>query len=110
MIWFGLQNPAGTDVAAAVVGLGVLALGNAAAASRVDEVEGVVIIDLGNDANVADTTATRTALEEHEVTRLQVFLHHALTVSDLSTGRTVELDAEALEYITGKTRAVKTAR
>lgn len=39
-----LQNAAGTDVAAVVVGLGVLALGHTAAAGRMDEMEGVVVI------------------------------------------------------------------
>ena len=79
-----LQDAAGTDVAAAVVGLGVLALGHAAAASRVDEMEGVVFVDLGDDAHVANTTATGTALEEHEVARLQVVLLHANAIGNLT--------------------------
>ena len=106
---FALQDAAGTDVAAAVVRLGVLTLGHTAAASRVDEVEGVVLVHLGDDANVAHTTTARTALEEHEVARLQLALLDAHAVGDLSTGRAVELDAEALEYVAGKSRAVETA-
>ena len=109
MIWLVLQNSAGAHVAAAVVGLGVLALGHAAAASRVDEVERVVLVHLGNDANVAHTTTARTALEEYQVTRLQVILLDAHAVKDLTPRRAVKLDAEALEHVAGKARAVKTA-
>ena len=54
MIWFVLQDAAGTDVAAAVVGFGVLALGHTAAACRVDKVEGVVVVDAGHDAHLTD--------------------------------------------------------
>ena len=108
-IWFVLQHAAGTDVAAAVVGLGVLALGNTAAASRVDEVESVVIVDAGDDANVSHTTTARTALEEHEVARLQLGLLHAHTIKNLASRRAVEIDAETLEYIAGKAGAVKSA-
>ena len=111
-IWFvllcRLQDPAGAHIAAAVVGLGVLALGDTAAACRVDEVEGVVVVDTGNDANMADASASRTALEEHQVTRLQVILLDAHTITDLTPRRAVQIDAEALEHIAGKARAVKT--
>ena len=102
-VLFDLEDSAGTDVAAAVVGLRVLALGHAAVASRVDEVEGVVVVHLGDDAHVAHAATARTALEEHEVTRLQVFLLHTHTVKDLAPGRTIQLDAEALEHVTGET-------
>jgi len=105
-----LQHAAGTDVAAAVVALGVLALGHAATACRVDEVERVVVVDAGNDAHVAHAATARTALEEDEVARLQVLLLDAHAVKDLASRRAVQLDAKALEHITGKTRAVKTAR
>ena len=88
-MWFAvvvvLQYPAGSDVAAAVVGLGVLALGHAAAASRMDEVESVVVIHLGDDAHVTHATTARTALEEHEVTRLQLGFLHAYTIKNLTT-------------------------
>ena len=107
---FALQDAAGTDVAAAVVRLGILALGNTAAASRVDEVEGVVVIHLGDDAHVAHTATARTALEEHEVARLQLALLDAYAIRNLASGGAIQLDAEALEYVTGKSRAVKTAR
>ena len=109
VVWFVLQDSAGAHVAAAVVGLGVLALGHAAAASRVDEVESVVVVHLGHDANVAHATTSRTALEEHQVTGLQVILLDAHAVKDLAPRRAVELDAEALEHVAGKARAVKTA-
>ena len=85
VFWLVLQDSAGAHVAAAVVGLGVLALGHTAAASRVDEVERVVVVHLGDDAHVAHATAARTALEEHEVTRLQVFLLDAYTVKNLAS-------------------------
>ena len=98
-----LQDAAGTDVAAAVIGLGVLALGHTAAASRVDEVESVVLIDLGHDAHVSDASTARTALEEDEVTRLQVVFLDAHAVKKLTTRRTVELNAETLENVAGKT-------
>ena len=52
-----LQYSAGAYVATAVVGLGVLALGDTAAASRVDEVEGVVVVDTGDNAHVSHPTA-----------------------------------------------------
>ena len=84
--WFVLQDSAGAHVAAAVVGLGVLALGHAAVASRVDEVERVVLVNLGDNAYVAHATTARTALEEHEVARLQVFLLHAYTIENLTSG------------------------
>ena len=86
MLWFVLQNSAGAHVAAAVVGLCILALGHTAAARRVDEVEGVVVVHLGDDAHVAHATAARTSLEEHEVTGLQVFLLDAYAVKDLTPG------------------------
>ena len=82
---FSLQHTAGADVAAAVIGLGVLALGYTAATSRVDEVEGVVVIDLGNNANMPYSTTARTALEEDEVTRLQIFLLNAHAIKNLAT-------------------------
>ena len=109
MIRFVLQNPAGAHVAAAVVRLGVLALGHTAAASRVDEVEGVVVVHLGHNAYMANATTARTALEEHQVTRLQVILLDAHTITDLTSRRAVQIDAEALEHIAGKARAVKTS-
>ena len=84
--WLVLQNPAGADVTAAVVGFGILALGHAAAASRMDEVEGVVVVHLSDDAHVAHATAARTSLEEHEVTGLQVFLLDAYAVEYLTPG------------------------
>ena len=99
---FVLQNSAGAHVAAAVIGFGILALGDTAAASRVDEVEGVVVVDAGNDAHVTYTTTSRTSLEEYQVARLQVILLHAHAVADLTPGRAVELDAEALEDVAGK--------
>ena len=102
-----LQHAAGANVATAVIGFGVLALGHTAAASRVDEVEGVVVVDLGHNAHVPYSTTARTALEEDEVTRLQVFLLDAHAVKNLTTRRAVELDAEALEHIAGEARAVK---
>jgi len=107
LIWFVLQDAAGTDVAAAVVGLGVLALGHTAAAGRVDEVEGVVIVDLGHDAHVTHATTSRTSLEEYQVARLQVILLDAHAIRNLAPGRTVQVDAEALENVAGKSRAVK---
>lgn len=79
-----LQDAAGADVAAAVVGFGVLALGHAAAASGVDEVEGVVVVDLGHDAHMADATTAGTSLEEHEVAGLEVVLLDAHAVTDLA--------------------------
>lgn len=107
MVSFVLQDPAGAHVAAAVVGLGVLALGHAAAASRVDEVEGVVVVHLGDNAHVTHATAARTALEEHQVTRLQVVLLDTHAIADLTPRRAVQVDAEALEHVAGKARAVK---
>ena len=50
-----------------------------------DEVEGVVLIHAGDDAYMAHATTTRTTLEEHEVTRLQVFLLHTHTVKNLAS-------------------------
>ena len=49
------------------------------------------------------------AMEEHQVTGLQVILLDAHAVKDLAPRRAVELDAEALEHVAGKARAVKTA-
>ena len=80
-----LQHAAGANVATAVIGFGVLALGHTTSASRVDEVEGVVVVDLGHDAHVPYSTTARTALEEDEVTRLQVFLLDAHAVKNLTT-------------------------
>ncbi len=108
-IWFVLQHAAGTDVAAAVVGLGVLALGNTAAASRVDEMESVVLVHLGDDAHVTYAATARTALEEHEVARLQILLLDADAVKNLTPRRTVELDTKALEHVARESRAVKGA-
>ena len=102
-----LKDSAGADVAAAVVGLGVLALGDTATACRVDEMEGVVLIHTGNDAHVAHAATAWTALEEHQVTRLQVVFLDAYAIGDLAAWWTVQLNAETLEYITGKTGAVK---
>ena len=99
---FVLQNSAGAHITAAVVGLGVLALGHAAAASRVDEMEGVVVVDAGNNAHVTHTATARTALEEDEVTRLQVVFLDAHAVKKLTTRRTVELNAETLENEAGE--------
>lgn len=112
MVWFELsvlKNAAGAHVTAVVVGLGVLALGNTAAACRVDEVERVVLVDTGHDAHVADASASRAALEEHQVARLQVILLDAHTIRNLSPRRAVQADAETLEHVTGKSRAVKAA-
>ena len=81
-----LQDPAGAHIAAAVVGLGVLALGDTAAASRVDEVERVVLVHLGDDAHVTHTATSRATLEEHQVARLQVVLLDAHAVADLAAG------------------------
>ena len=81
---FVLQNSAGAHIAAAVIGFGILALGDTAAAGRVDKVEGVVVVDAGNDAHVAHATAARTSLEEHEVTRLEILLLNTYTVKDLA--------------------------
>ena len=106
-IWFVLQNAAGADVAAAIIGLGVLALGHTAAASRVNEVEGVVVVHTGNNAHVAHATTARTSLEEHQVARLQVVLLDAHAIKNLSARRAVQLDAEALEDVAGETGAIK---
>ena len=65
-----LQDPAGANIAAVVIGLGILALGDTTAASSVDEMERIVVVHAGNNTNVTHTTTARTALEEHEVTRL----------------------------------------
>ena len=59
VIWFVLQDAAGANVAAAIVGLGVLALGHTAAACRVDEVEGIVVVDAGHDAHMTDSDPDR---------------------------------------------------
>lgn len=102
-IWFVLQNAAGADVAAAIIGLGVLALGYTAAASRVNEVEGVVVVHTGDNAHVAYATTAGTSLEEHQVTRLQVVFLDAHAVKNLSARRAVQLNAEALEDVAGET-------
>ena len=74
------------------------------------EVESVIVVDAGNDANVAYATTAGTSLEEHEVTRHQFVLADTYTIPDLTSRGAIELDAEALEYVAGETRAVKAAR
>ena len=71
--------------------------------------EGVVVVHLGHNAYMANATTARTALEEYQVTRLQVILLDAHAVTDLTPRGAVQIDAEALEYIAGKARAVKTS-
>ena len=82
---FVLQYSASTHIAAAVVGFGVLALGDTAAACRVDEMECVIVVDAGNDTNVANASASRAALEEHQVARLQVIPLDANAIIDLAS-------------------------
>ena len=105
-----LNHAASAHVATAVVGLGALVLLHTRAGC-VDKLErAVLLVDLGDNAHVANAVVHCASVEEHEVTRLQLIAVHATAVVDLPTRSAVEAEAEALEHITREARAVKRAR
>ena len=106
-----LNHAAGTHVAGAVVLLAGVALGDAAVDGSVDKLESTltILVNLGDDAHMADAAANGATVEEHEVAGLQVLARDAAAVMNLGAAAAVKGDAELLEYITGETRAVEGA-
>ena len=106
-----LNHAAGAHVAGAVVLLAGVALGDAAVDCGVDKLESAltILVDLGDNAHMADAAANGAAVEEHQVARLQILARDATAVVNLCAAATVKGDAELLEHITGEARAVEGA-
>ena len=103
------DHAAGTHIALLIVGLGGVTFSDTTMARGVNELE-MVLIDLGNYAHMTHALATGTAVEEHEVARLEFVACDAASVVDLSTRSAVEAETETLEHIAGEAGAVKTTR
>ena len=56
---------------------------------------------------MTDALARTATGKEHEVAALKIFLGDRVALLILATGRTVEVDAHVLEYITGETGTVE---
>lgn len=97
-----------THIPALIIGLCRIADRDAPVARSVDEFECVVCVDLGHDADMTDAFAARTSVKEYQVTGFEFVTVNARTVVDLPVSGAVKFYTEVLEYITCKTRAVKT--
>ena len=85
-----------------VVGLGRVALGDAAVARGVDELE-VILVNLGHDAHMTHTLAARTTVEEHEIAGFEFVASNATAIVDLSARSAVEAETKFLEHIASET-------